>query len=45
VAQLRLTETGYWRAEMTAMNQALQNLRAVHERYGGLWVSDHFSRK
>jgi hypothetical protein len=24
---------------MTAMNQALQNLRAVHERYAGVWVS------
>jgi trehalose 6-phosphate synthase/phosphatase len=36
--RLSQTENGTWKAELTATNQALQNLRAVHERMNSIWV-------
>ncbi|CAM9338518.1 unnamed protein product [Chrysoparadoxa australica] len=31
-------EEGQWKASTTSANQALQNLRAVHEKYNSVWI-------
>ncbi|CAM9863123.1 unnamed protein product, partial [Phaeothamnion confervicola] len=36
--KLAMTESGRWRAEVTAMDQALENFKVVHDRFDCVWV-------